>query len=102
MSRTDNTKPLWVRHAEHDPRPIHDHRYGDCDLPPRPERDAPDTRCRWEPPGAHIFFGTCCAGCQIRSHRAEWQEIVRAANRRDRYAARRETRRLRDIPGDDT
>ncbi|WP_432144441.1 hypothetical protein [Streptomyces sp. bgisy084] len=36
MSRTDKTKPLWVRHVEHHPRPLHDHRYGACDLPPHP------------------------------------------------------------------
>ncbi|KAA8888773.1 hypothetical protein F3087_07080 [Nocardia colli] len=28
MSRTDRTKPLWVRFAEHNPRPVHGHRYG--------------------------------------------------------------------------
>ncbi len=92
MSRTDRTKPLWVRHTEHHPRPVHDHRDGACDLPPRPTREPADTRCRWEGPAAQLFFGTCCAGCKMRSHIREWQLMVKLSNRKDRYAARREAR----------
>ncbi|MEO3749448.1 hypothetical protein [Streptomyces sp. B6B3] len=99
MSRTDRTKPLWVRHAEHRPRPVHDHRHGACDLPPRPTRELADTRCRWEHPAAQLYFGTCCAGCKVRSHIREWQQMVRASNRKARYAGRREARRW--IPEDD-
>lgn len=101
MSRTDKTKPVWVRHAEHEPRPVHDHRFGDCDLPPRPTREETDTRCRWEHPGALIFGHTCCSGCQDRGCRAEWQLHVRESHRRDRYAARRAARRFRGGESDD-
>ncbi|GGL60788.1 hypothetical protein GCM10010129_00370 [Streptomyces fumigatiscleroticus] len=93
MSRTDNTKPLWVRYTEHSPRPTHDHRYGPCDLPPRPAREDAGTRCRWEP-GMLLFGYTHCAGCQRRSCIAERQEMDKAANRKERYAGRREARRI--------
>jgi hypothetical protein len=93
MSRTDKTKPLWVRHAEHNPRPIHDHRYGPCDLPPHPTRKETDTRCRWEHPGALLFGHTCCSGCNDRSCIKEWQQMVKTSNRKERYAGRREARR---------
>ncbi|SHI40160.1 hypothetical protein SAMN05421803_101119 [Nocardiopsis flavescens] len=92
MSRTDSTKPLWVRHVEHGPGVVHDHRFGPCDLPERffPERGG--TRCGWEDPG--VMLGrSCCAGCNRRSCTAEWQGMVRAANRRERYAGRRLVRR---------
>ncbi|MEI5133405.1 hypothetical protein RB199_15995 [Streptomyces libani] len=94
MSRTDKTKPLWVRHAEHNPRPVHDHRYGACDLPPHPTQEDADTRCRWEDPGMQLLGRTCCAGCNDRSCVKEWQEMVRAGNRKERYAGRREARRF--------
>jgi hypothetical protein len=93
MSRTDRTKPLWVRHAEHNPRPIHDHRYGPCDLPPHPTREETDTRCRWDDPGALPFGHTCCSGCNDRSCIKEWQQMVKTSNRKERYAGRREARR---------
>ncbi|WP_030370450.1 hypothetical protein [Streptomyces rimosus] len=93
MSRTDKTKPLWVRHAEHGPRPLHDHRYGPCDLPPHPTREAAGTRCRWEHPGTLLLGHTCCAGCQRRGCTKEWQGYVRSANRKTRHTARREARR---------
>ncbi|MFJ7999723.1 hypothetical protein ACIQ7D_21700 [Streptomyces sp. NPDC096310] len=94
MSRTDRTKPLWVRHAEHDPRPVHDHRHGVCDLPPSPALEAADTHCRWEDPAALLLFGAhCCAGCKIRSHIEERQRWARSAVRKERYAGRREARR---------
>ncbi|MEV5598462.1 hypothetical protein [Streptomyces sp. NPDC052496] len=99
MSRTDKTKPLWVRHAEHGPRPVHDHRYGPCDLPPHPTREPAATRCRWEDPGMLLFGRTCCAGCPKRRCVKEWQGLVKAGNRRDRYAARQAARR--DVTGAD-
>ncbi|MFE1172826.1 hypothetical protein [Streptomyces sp. NPDC058773] len=94
MSRTDKTKPLWVRHAEHSPRAIHDHRYGPCDLPPHPTQEAPETRCRWEDPSMLLFGGTCCAGCQVRACIKERQRMIREDNRKQRYAGRREARRF--------
>ncbi|MFC3996837.1 hypothetical protein ACFOVU_12980 [Nocardiopsis sediminis] len=95
MSRTDKTKPVWVRCAEHDPRPVHDHRHGGCDLPPRPMREDAGTRCRWSWPG-----GTCCYGPNGRAAKKELGEMNRAANRRDRYAARLEARRITDGTAD--
>ncbi|NYI03765.1 hypothetical protein [Allostreptomyces psammosilenae] len=94
MSRTDSTKPLWVRHAEHAPRPIHDHRHGPCDLPPYPTHEAPDTRCRWEHPDALVFRHTCCSGCGERTCIKERQHMARSSNRRERHASRRAARRL--------
>ena len=91
MSRTDKTKPLWVRHLEHNPRPIHDHRFGPCDLPPL-TREVGDTRCHWEP-GTHFYTGTCCAGCNVRSCNKERQAMNTTANRKSRHAARQEARR---------
>ncbi|WP_017568770.1 hypothetical protein [Nocardiopsis halotolerans] len=91
MSRTDRTKPLWVRCAEHDPRPMHDHRHGSCDLPPKPTREKLDTHCWW------LFdrFGSpCCAGDHGRAAKREMGELNRASNRRDRHRARLEARRL--------
>ncbi|MEW2527002.1 hypothetical protein [Streptomyces sp. NPDC047071] len=102
MSRTDKTKPLWVRHKEHRPRPVHDHRHGPCDLPPRPTREDPegaDTRCRWEHPGALLFGHTCCSGCARRGCVTERRREARADRRKERRAGRREARRA---AGDDT
>lgn len=92
MSRTDRTKPLWVRYAEHNPGPVHDHRYGACDLPPHPTREDTDTRCRWEHPGILLFGSTCCSGCSGRACIKERQQMTRADNRKERYAGRREAR----------
>lgn len=93
MSRTDKTKPLWVRSIEHNPRPAHDHRHGGCDLPPKPTRERTETRCRWEP-GMLLFGGTCCSGCGKRSCTKEQQRMVKGHNRKERYAGRREARGL--------
>ncbi|MFG2140090.1 hypothetical protein [Streptomyces sp. NPDC048650] len=93
MSRTDRTKPLWVRSAEHDPRPVHDHRYGACDLPPSPTGEDAEARCRWEHPGMLLFGRTCCSGCSVRGCIKERQGMARTRNRKERYAGRREARR---------
>ena len=91
MSDTDRTKPLWVRCAEHNPRPAHDHRCGSCDLPPNPTREDTDTRCRWD----YSWIGeTCCSGPNGRASKKESGEMNRAHNRKDRYAARREAHRF--------
>ena len=91
MSRTDKTKPLWVRHIEHAPRPIHDHRFGPCDLPPL-TRDPSDTHCHW-PIGAITWGTTCCAGCQNRACIKERQALNRSTIRKSRRAARLEASR---------
>ncbi|MFC4536777.1 hypothetical protein [Sphaerisporangium dianthi] len=94
MSRTDKTKPLWVRYAEHDPRPIHDHRYGACDLPSEPTWEDADTRCRWRDPSALLYTRSCCSGCSKRACVMERQQYAKIGNRRERYAGRREARRF--------
>ncbi|MFC7330192.1 hypothetical protein [Marinactinospora rubrisoli] len=93
MSRTDKTKPLWVRYMEHGPRPVHDHRFGPCDLPPSPAREDSGTRCRWEP-AMLLAAPTCCAECGVRCCSRERQVYAKIHNRRDRYAARRAARRF--------
>ncbi len=90
MSRTDRTKPLWVRCAEHSLRAAHDHRHGSCDLPPNPTREDTDTRCQWE----YSWIGrTCCSGPNGRAAKMESGRMNKADNRKERHAARREARR---------
>jgi len=93
MSRTDKTKPSWVRHREHGGLPLHDHRQGPCDLPPVPPRADTGTCCRWATVTGMASPWTCCARTQERSAYKEWQGWVRAANRKSRYAGRRAARR---------
>ena len=93
MSRTDKTKPAWVRHREHGGLPLHDHRHGSCDLPPLPPRQDTGTRCRWARVTGIASPWPCCARTQERSAHKEWQGWVKAANRRIRYAGRRAARR---------
>ncbi|MEU3310817.1 hypothetical protein [Nocardiopsis sp. NPDC006832] len=88
MSRTDKTKPLWVRRREHAPTAMHDHRWGDCDLPPAPTREEPTTRCRWEHPDSMLFRRGCCAGCHKRGCTAEWQAFNKDGNRKRRHRDR--------------
>ncbi|GLU46285.1 hypothetical protein [Nocardiopsis ansamitocini] len=91
MSRTDKSKPLWVRQREHGAVPVHDHRFGTCDLPPQPLREDASTRCRWESPEALLMGHECCSGCHKRGCTAEWQAYNRTANRRRRHADRLRT-----------
>lgn len=95
MSRTDRTKPLWVRQREHGPVPEHDHTEGPCDLPSEPTRERSGTRCRWEPPCAVVMRRGCCSGCNKRGCTAEWRAHTRAANRRRRHEDRRRARAWR-------
>ncbi|MFI6166171.1 hypothetical protein ACIBCN_05225 [Nocardia sp. NPDC051052] len=88
MSRTDKTKPLWVRCAEHHPRPLHDHRHAPCDLPAHLTRDTPNSHCQW---GFPHFGTTCCSGPNGRAAKRERGDLKKACNRRGRYAARRFT-----------
>ncbi|WP_433255738.1 hypothetical protein ACQPYK_15380 [Streptosporangium sp. CA-135522] len=94
MSRTDKTKPLRVRRAEHDPWPVHDHRDGVCDLPDSPMDDK-RAGCRWSD-DCLLLVHSCCSHCGNRSCGKEWQWYRRVENRKDRYASRREVRRYAD------
>ncbi|ASO18994.1 hypothetical protein FHR81_001260 [Actinoalloteichus hoggarensis] len=84
---------MWVRCIEHAAPPIHDHRFGACDLPDRPTREETDTRCRWETDSLSPFGRTCCSGCPHRFCRNERQRMNKTANRDERRAGRREARR---------
>ncbi|WP_435111841.1 hypothetical protein [Nocardiopsis synnemataformans] len=93
MSRTDKTKPLWVRQREHGAVALHDHGHGPCDLPPEPTRARPDTRCQWSHPDSVVMSHGCCSGCHRRGCTAEWQRYVKADNRRRRHGDRLLTHR---------
>ncbi|WAC54259.1 hypothetical protein [Gordonia sp. SL306] len=90
MSRTDKTKPFWVKLAHHDleSREIHDHTDGVCDLPPAEVGLAytyGTSQCRRE----FRYTGTsacCCPMC----HAQEWPD------RTERQRRRRDRRRTRD------
>lgn len=96
MSRTDKTRPWWVRMADAPGVtciPVHDHRHGPCTLP---DKITPSTaslnrvdkagRCYWAATDHFIFdLGGVTGG-------REWQRIRRETRRRDRRAARRALR----------
>ena len=98
MSRTDKTRPWWVRLAETPGVtcvPVHDHRFGPCTLPGEIRAGtvngaAPRGACRWVGGGYHVL------GCEGGSCSRERQVYRRRANRRDRYRVRRELRAYRD------
>jgi hypothetical protein len=80
VSKTDKTKPYWVRVAEHHPRQNHDHGTGVCDLPPSPYDDEAQSyrrNCRWE---AQDLHATCCLGCSC-SLCSMWGPVQRRAAR---------------------
>jgi hypothetical protein len=98
MSRTDKTRPRWVRIAETPgvtSIPVHDHRFGPCTLPDAftavtETTDVPRGRCHWRAGGYHVL------GCDGGSCSRERQIHRQRANRRDRYRMRRELRAYRD------
>ena len=100
MSRTDKTRPWWVRMADTPgvtSVPVHDHRFGPCTLPAGITADTmtkavPQGRCYWTAGGYHVL------GCQGEggSCSRERQIHRRRANRRDRYRVRRELRAYHD------
>ena len=89
MSRTDKTKPFWVKLAHGDLKAIevHNHSEGRCDLPDPYDAFAFSrltTHCRRE----FIFTGTmtgCCPMCHGRGY----------PDRTERQRRRRERRRYR-------
>ena len=97
MSRTDKTRPRWVRMAD-SPMvtcvPVHDHRAGVCTLPEEVTADstAPGHRaagCRWGGnPRCPIWDDT-------RGGNREWYRFRREERRRSRHRARRELRAYR-------
>ncbi|MFF4418286.1 hypothetical protein ACFYY8_37640 [Streptosporangium sp. NPDC001559] len=98
MSKTDKTRPWWVRMAE-TPMvtclPVHDHRFGPCTLPDEITADSVSqsvrtTGCHWGAP-AGLWFGHTGRG----GYR-EWHYFLRQERRRDRRRARRELRAYLD------
>ncbi|MGW3352980.1 hypothetical protein ACWDA3_57650 [Nonomuraea rubra] len=96
MSKTDKTRPWWVRMADAPMvtcRPAHDHRYGPCTLPDEITMDSASLNrrtsgCYWQAT-AHFLFD--CGGL---SGGREAYFIRREDRRRSRHQARR---RLRTI-----
>jgi hypothetical protein len=90
LSRTDKTKPFWVKLAHGDLMLVeaHDHTAGQCDLPDPYDAFAFSrltTRCRRE----FVYTGTetcCCRMCRI---------VVDYPDRTERHRRRRERRRAR-------
>jgi hypothetical protein len=100
MSRTDKTRPWWVKMADTPMvtcRPRHDHRFGPCTLPERIDAGtAPIGRlasgCCWVV--TDRFAGTIHNGCR--------ECTGYCFRREDRRRSRHETRRaLRDHRGED-
>ena len=95
MSRTDKTRPWWVRLADEPGvtcMPVHDHRFGPCTLP---DEITPSTSginryidrgCYWGATDHFIFdVGSDTGG-------REWSEMCRESRRRSRHRARQALR----------
>lgn len=93
MSKTDKTRPWWVRMAEIPMvtcRPVHDHRFGRCTLPAEgASRWHRTSGCHWAPHAGQVLRG------DSRSEGREWAHFRREDRRRDRRQARRELRTSR-------
>jgi hypothetical protein len=103
MSKTDKTRPWWVRMADAPGMtsvPVHDHRFGPCTLPEEitvssaslSYYNAPTSGCYWRATDYYIF------DCGGSGGGREWYYFRREARRRSRYQARRE---LRAYDGED-
>ncbi|GAA3150395.1 hypothetical protein GCM10010466_46930 [Planomonospora alba] len=94
MSKTDKTRPWWVRMADAPMVtcvPEHDHRFGPCTLPDEITADSASVNyrasgCHWRATAYYVFdLGGVSGGregCRLR----------RQERRRDRHRARRELR----------
>ena len=91
MSKTDKTRPQWVKASDHPAllEEEHDHSQGlPCDLPPRPLLwgAGEKTRCVWVMSQVAIFrgeVGRCgCAFCSGRHWRREESRRERRQGRR--------------------
>ncbi len=100
MSRTDKTRPWWVKLAERPMvtcRPHHDHRFGPCTLPERVDATAapihrPARGCYWVVTAQ--FADTMHNGCR----ECTGYYFRRDERRRSRHETRRE---LRGYHGED-
>lgn len=104
MSRTDKTKPWWVRASEHHPRPEHDHSNGICDLPDSALAQHHNvqwtrTQCHWD--DHHIIYGDCCTGCGCPQCRDQYGH--RRSIRSERHTAKQALQAIRTgVEDDDT
>jgi len=100
MSKTDKTRPWWVRIADAPMvtcAPVHDHRWRPCTLPEEITASSASVShrtsgCYWR---ATDYFWWCYGG--VFGSR-EWYYFRREARRRSRHEARRE---LRAYSGED-
>lgn len=88
MSKSDNTRPRWVRLADQPMvtvESLHDHRFGPCTLPPEVTAAGTDPQttrgCRWVVTAAF-------AAVRTDNGAGEWNRQRRADRRRDRHEAR--------------
>jgi hypothetical protein len=96
MSRTDKTRPWWVRIADAPGVtcvPVHDHRFGPCTLPAEITAGTASLsfrrgRCYWT--GTDYYWYECAGwdGCR----ECTGYYFRRADRRRSRHEARRELR----------
>jgi hypothetical protein len=102
MSRTDKTKPWWVRVNEHNPRADHDHRNGICDLPESALSQHNNfqwnrSQCHWS--DHEIIYGNCCAGCGCVHCRDAYSH--RRSVRTERHSTKQALRAMRTTVTDD-
>ncbi|WP_344939360.1 hypothetical protein [Actinomadura miaoliensis] len=99
MSKTDRTRPWWVRMADAPMVtcvPVHDHRFGPCTLPDEITAESASlsrrtSGCYWGPSASYAF----AFGCLTKSCNRDCQGTRREDRRRSRRQARRELRAYR-------
>ncbi|MGH3245252.1 MAG: hypothetical protein ACRDOI_03450 [Trebonia sp.] len=97
MSKTDKTRPWWVRVADAPMVtcvPMHDHRWGRCELPGEITAVSASVSyrvggCYWRASDYYVHCGGVSGG-------REWSDFRRAERRRSRRRARRELRADQD------
>jgi hypothetical protein len=90
MSRTDKTKPWWVRVAEHKLIEVHNHIGGVCTLPESPyQRLSRHEGCHYRDWNL-CYKGNCCYGCGCRMCTGYYER--KADRRKSRHQARIELR----------
>ena len=97
MSKTDKTRPWWVRIADAPMltcAPEHDHRFGPCTLPDEITSSSASVEyrtsgCYWHATDYYVFGGGVSGG-------REWSWFRREERRRSRRQARRELRACQD------
>jgi hypothetical protein len=101
VSNTDKTRPAWVKATDKAAYlvPVHDHRFGGCDLPERAEATrhgvyAPPkgARCHWGISAAFWASPAGRCGCGLCSGAA----YLKAMSRQDRQTTKRQLRAYRD------